>query len=117
MRDVQSCLGFANLYSDFISIRLRVIALLYKFAAKRKGTENVKLSAPQLSALEKPKQRLIAKPQMANSDLAKPFNLQTDASMIAISDVLQQFNEAGVERPLSFFFKEVVSAAAELLNI
>ena len=105
VRAVQSFLGFANWYYDFIPDTTRLTALLYAFAPGRKGTEQVALGTEELAVFNSLKRALYADPQLPHPDLNKQFIVQTDASKIPVGAVLLQTNDDGVERPISFCSK------------
>ena len=110
VRELQSFLSFVNFYSDFIDEQTALTSSLYDMTAARKGTEPVHFTRDDIERFAELKRRLCAAPRLANPNLEAPFTLYTDASKIAIGAVLLQRDNAGVERPISFFSKKLFSA-------
>ena len=107
---MQSFLGFVNFYGDYISDGTELTAPLYDLTAGRKEDESIQLTAEHLESFETINRRLCVTARLAHHDLEQPFILYTDASKIAISAVLLQRDNSGVERAISFFSKKLSQA-------
>ena len=110
VRELQSFLGFVNFYSDFIDKQTSLTSSLYDLTAARKGTERVHFSREDIERFAELKRRRCDAPRLTHPNLEAPFTLYTDAATIEVGAVLLQRDTAGVERPISFFFKKLFSA-------
>ena len=97
-RDVQSFLGFINLYGEFIFNSTHLTAPLYSLTVGKKGTDKVKLNAEELAVCHSLKRALCSGPQPAHPDLSKQFVVHIDASTYAVGAVLLQRSDDGIER-------------------
>ena len=75
VREMQSFLGFVNLYGDYISEATELTALLNDITAARKGDESIKLTAEHLKSFEEIMRQHCAAPRLAHPDLEQPFVL------------------------------------------
>ena len=102
VRKLQSFLGFVNFYSNFIDEQTALSTSLHDVTAARKGNEPLHFSAEDIEQFNKLKRCLCVAPRLANPNLEAPFMLYTDASNIAIGEVLLQSDADGVERAILF---------------
>ena len=109
VRELQSFLGFVNFYSDFIDEQTALTSSLYDLTATRKSTEPVHFTREDIERCAELKHRLCAAPCLALPNFEAPFTLYTDASKIAVGELLIQLDSAGVERPISFCSKKLSS--------
>ena len=109
VRDVQSFLGFINFYGEFIPNSRHLTAPLYSLTVGKKGTDEVLLNADDLAVFKSLKRALCSGPQLAHPDLSKQFVVHTDASKFVVGAVLLQRSDDGIERPISFFSKKLLS--------
>ena len=107
--DVQSFLGFINIYGEFILNSTHLTAPLYNLTIGKKGTDKVSLNADELALFQSLKRALCSGPQLAHPDLSKQFVVHTDALKYAVNAVLLQRSDDGIERPISFFSKKLLS--------
>ena len=99
-----------NFYSDFIDEQTALTLSLYDLTAARKGIEPVHITREDSERFAELKRRLCAAPRLAHPIFEAPLTLYTDASKIAVGEVLLQRHTAGDERPISFFSKKLSSA-------
>ncbi|RXW15696.1 hypothetical protein EST38_g10158 [Candolleomyces aberdarensis] len=96
--DVQVFLGFCNFYQRFVDhyadIALPLHALTRKIFLLFGHTEH--------NAFEKLKCAFTSYPVLCHYDTSKPATLVTDASDFALSDILQQTDDAGHLHPVAF---------------
>ena len=117
MSDVQSFLNFVNFYGNYIANSTDLTAPLYEFTVGRKGDDVILFSEKHHWVVEKLKRRLFSGPVLAHHDLSRPFIFHTDASKCAIGAVLLQNDPAGIERPVSFFFEEIIIGVTKLFDL
>ena len=110
VRKLQSFLGFVNFYSDFIDEQTALTSSLYDLTAARKGTEPMHFTRENIERFAELKRFLCAAPRIEHLNLKAPLTLYTDASKIAVGAVLHQRDTARVERPISFFSKNLSPA-------
>ena len=67
------------------------------------------LNADELIVFQSLKRALCSGPQLAHPDLSKQFVVHTDASKFAVGAVLVQRSDEGIERPILFFSKKLLS--------
>ncbi len=97
INELSSFLGFANYYREFIKGFAGIVAPLNKL--KTKGTEYIWNDAAQ-DAFDKVRVALTSKPVLALPDEYGEFVLDTDASAVAISGILHQYQTINGVRKL-----------------
>ncbi|XP_076065272.1 uncharacterized protein LOC143039284 [Oratosquilla oratoria] len=107
-KELLSFLGLAGYYRKFIpnfaEISLPLVNMTKgDVAGKHKNRELGPWTPPQLHAFESLKSHLSSTVVLPYPNFAKPFLLTTDASASAIGGVLQQEDDGGRRRPLSYF--------------
>ena len=70
VREMQSFLGFVNLYGDYISDATELIAPLYDLTAARKRDESIKLTAKHLESFKEIKRQLCEPPDFLTLTLS-----------------------------------------------
>ncbi|XP_058041925.1 uncharacterized protein LOC131199783 [Ahaetulla prasina] len=106
-KQLQSFLGFANFYRQFIP-SFAQIALPITNLLKTKGDTKPKPSLPLewtmecQAAFEKLKRLFAAEPILKHPDMDVPFVIQADASDVAVGAVLLQNNVDGKLQPCAF---------------
>ena len=109
VRYVQTFLGFINFYGEFSPNSTLFITPLYGLTVGNKGTDQVTLNADELAVFQSLKRALCFGPQLAHPELSKQFVVHLDASKFAVGAVLLQRSDDGIERPISFFSKKLLS--------
>ena len=109
VRDVISFLGLINIYGEFIPNSTHLTAPLYSLTVGKKSTDKMSLNADELAVFQSLKRALCSGPQLAHPDLSKQFVVHTDVSKYAVGAVLLQRSDDGIERPISFFSKKLLS--------
>ena len=109
VRDVQSFLGFINFYAEFVPNSTQLTAPLYSLTVGKKGTDQVSLNADELAVFQSHKRALSSGPQLAHPDLSKQFVVHPDASKFAVGAVLLHRSDDGIESPISFVSKKLLS--------
>ncbi len=98
VKDIRSFIGSTSYYRRFISgyaeIAKPLIALTKKYAS-------FVWEAPQQSAFQHLKNKLMTAPVLAYADPTKPYRLYTDSSQYAVGAILTQDSEEG-ERPIYY---------------
>ena len=112
---LQSFLGFINYYKKFIRNFSNIAAPLYKLlkgtqVKKKNNTPLGEWTTEQITAFETLKASLSDEVTLKYPDYSKPFFLTTDASQTAIGGVLQQRDDNGDLRPITFFSRVLNSA-------
>ena len=107
--DVQSFVGFINFYGEFIPNSTHLTAPLYYLTVGKKGTDKMPLKADDLAAFQSLKRSLCSSPQLSHPDLSKQFVVHTDASKFAVCAVLLKRTDDGIEHPISFLSKKLLS--------
>ncbi|XP_076048730.1 uncharacterized protein LOC143029735 [Oratosquilla oratoria] len=107
-KELLSFLGLAGYYRKFIpnfaEISLPLVDMTKgDVARKHKDREFGPWTPAQVHAFESLKSHLSSTVVLPYPNFAKPFLLTTDASASAIGGVLQQEDEGGRRRPLSYF--------------
>ena len=105
---LQSFLGFINYYKKFIDNYSELASPLYELLkgipVKKKNSAPLGIwTDDQVAAFNKLKEKISYEVTLTYPDFQKPFVLNTDASQIAIGGVLQQRDEDGELRPITFF--------------
>ena len=113
-KDVHAFLGLAGYYRRFLP-NFSTIAAPLSDLTKNIAPNRVEWTDKCERAFQTLKQALAAQPILATPDYSKGFILQTDASEQGIGALSQQDDDRG-DRPLAFFFTEVVGPWAQLLN-
>ena len=121
VKELQSFLGMTNYYRKFIRNYADIATPLSKLTGgkikEQKSRRNIQWNKEAEEAFEKLKAYLSEKITLKFPDFAKPFYLTTDASNIAIGGVLQQKDEAGNLRPLTYFSRQLNSAETRYSTI
>lgn len=112
-KQLQSFLGFANFYRQFIPVFTQ-IALPLTDLLRTKG-HTIKIKASQCivwtddcqRAFDALKALFAQEPIMQHPNQLKPFIVQADASDVAIRAVLMQSNEAGQLQPCAYTSKKI----------
>ena len=117
VRDVQSFLGFVNVYGDFINNATLLTSPLYKLAVGHKNADSVHFNLQHRALFDELKKRLCAGPRLAHPDLNKPFILYTDASKFAVGAVLLQQDDHWSRAGNIILLEEAFVCAAEILYV
>ena len=104
VKDLQKFLGFANFYRDLINNYSEFTAPLTSLL--KKGV-TFAWSQEQEEAFQKIKAAFSADNFLAHPNEAQPFVLETDASKVAISGVLSQYDSKMVLRPVAFYSRQL----------
>ena len=111
LRTLQSFLGLTNYYRRFVADYARIAKPLARLTeckkSERKGSRKIEWNEEAERAFHLLKQKLMEDIVLAFPDFSKPFMLTTDASDFAIGGVLQQPDDQGRLRPLSFFSRSL----------
>ena len=119
VRELQSFLGMINYYRKFIPKYSMVARPLTKLLSGKKGSHRKNDKTPiewneaAQEAFEKLKTELTEKIVLKFPDFTRDFILTTDASEVSIGGVLQQKDEEGNLRPLTFFNRALNSAESK----
>ena len=97
---VQSFLGFANFYRQFIPNFSQIVTPLTNLTRKDVKFE---WSASCQLAFDTLKQAFSSDVLLLHPDTQKPFIVETDASDFAVSGVLSQYDSQDVLRPIAFY--------------
>ena len=107
-KQVRAFLGLTGYYRrlipDFASIASPLSDLTRKSAQ-----EKVVWAAQCDKAFTELKQRLCSKPILKSPDFNCPFTLQTDASDRGVGAVLSQTDEDGLEHPVAYYSRKLLS--------
>ena len=98
-KQIRQFLGLTNYYRRFIPNYANIAKPMHNLTKKDQPWE---WSTKCQEAFEKLRDSLITPPCLAYPDMNKPFILTTDASGWAISYILSQEDEEGVEHPISY---------------
>ena len=107
VKDVQSFVGLANFYRDFVPDMSRICAPLTKLTKKDVPFE---WGAFEQSAFEKVKQALTSSPVLAVHDPTRPNVLTTDASALGLGAVYSQVAPDGTSRVVAFWSRRTNDA-------
>ena len=111
LKQLQSLLGVINYYRRYIKHYAHIAAPLHKLTGgkitKSKPKQVIQWTPEAEESLRIIKDILAKKVILAFPDFKKPFYLTTDASNVAIGGVLQQKDEQGHLRPLTFFSRKL----------
>ncbi|XP_077158510.1 uncharacterized protein LOC143820028 [Paroedura picta] len=112
-RQLQSFLGFANFYRDFLPGFSKVtLPLTDLLKTKGKGARDGRPGAPLpwtqdcTQAFERLKHLFTSEPILAHPEIDKPFVVQVDASNEAVGGVLLQRGEGGKLRPCAYLSRK-----------
>ncbi|KAK4327310.1 hypothetical protein Pmani_002251 [Petrolisthes manimaculis] len=107
VKELQSFLGLINYYRKFIykfsEVASPLISLMKGKANKKNNNTPLDWTPEARIAFEDLKSKLAEEVTLAFPNFAKPFMLTTDASDKSIGGVLQQKDDEGRMRPLTFF--------------
>ena len=106
-RELQSYLGSTGYYRRFVKDYSRIAAPLTNLTAKNQPDKLCWQEEHQI-AFEELKCRLSAAPILIAPDHAKPFQLSTDASTVAIGAVLEQERDEEM-RPMAYFSRKLLN--------
>ena len=98
-KELRKFLGIMGWYSCFIEHESEYKATLSKLLHKIQKWE---WGEEQQKAFEALKLALCSAPVLARPDFSRPFEIQCDASEVALEAVLTQKNEAGEEHPILY---------------
>ena len=107
VKGVCSFLGFANFYRKFIPNFSNVITPIVLLTCKDRPWT---WTASQQTAFDMLKTIFSSAPVLCIPDVACPFTLMTDTSLLAAGAVLMQSDEAGDLHPCAYFSKTFSSA-------
>ena len=102
-KDVQTFLGFSNLYRRFVLGYSRIVATLTELTKK-----NVvfRLTEPEKKAFQSLKDAFTSAPILRHFDQDKVFEVETDASDYVSAGILFQIADDGLLHPVVFFSKK-----------
>lgn len=107
LRELQSFLGLANYYRKFLENFSKMARPLYELTKmgkrKTKPSQLIDWNNEAEMSFVKIKDVISREVVLSLPDFSRPFSLTTDASDYAIGGVLQQEDDQGRLRPLSFF--------------
>jgi transposase InsO family protein len=107
VKELQKFLGFANFYRNLICRYSELTAPLTTLL--KKGVEFT-WEAEQDQSFNRIKEAFAADNFLAHPVESQPFVLETDASKVAISGVLSQYDRDMVLRPVAFYSRQLNSA-------
>jgi hypothetical protein len=107
VKEVQSFLGFANFYRQFIKDYSKVAAPLTELTKKDKVFE---WTAEAEEAFQELKTRFSTEPILVIFDPSKPSVVETDASDKAIGACLSQADDKGKLRPVAYLSRKFTPA-------
>jgi hypothetical protein len=107
VRDVRSCLGFANFYRRFIRGYSEVFRPLTRLT--RKGV-TLRWGAEEQAAFAALQIAFTSAPVLRSFDHDRDVVVETDASDYVSAGVLSQFDDEGVLLPVAFFSKKQSTA-------
>ncbi|TLD05659.1 reverse transcriptase domain protein [Venturia nashicola] len=107
VREVQSFLGFANFYRQFIKDYSKIAAPLTELTKKDKEFE---WTAEAEGAFDELKTRFSTEPILVIFDPKKPSVVETDASDRAIGACLSQADDKGKLRPVAYLSRKFTPA-------
>ena len=99
LKSLRSFIGLAQFYRRFIKNFSKIAAPLFQL---QKKDQEFHWTPECQEAFDKLKHSLEQTPTLKYPDTTKPFILNTDASMVAISYILQQKDSDGTIRPIAF---------------
>ena len=121
VKELQSFLGMTNYYRKFIRSYADIASPLNKLTGgkikEQKNNRNIHWNQEAEEAFVKLKAYLSEKITLKFPDFTKPFYLTTDASNKAIGGVLQQQDEKGNLRPLTYFSRQLNCAETKYSTI
>jgi len=100
LTEVQSFLGFANVYRHFIQDYSRVARALTELT--KKTGEKWSWNPEAEKAFQELKQRFTTAPILAHFDAQRPVIIETDASDFALGAILSQRDNEGKLHPVAF---------------
>jgi len=107
VRGVQSFLGFANFYRQFIQEYAKIALPISSLVRK---DEAFKWTAEAEQAFVRMKKMFVTAPMLKQFDPEQNTILETDASTWSIGGTLMQFDNEGVLRPCAFYSKKNLPA-------
>ena len=107
VKDIQSFLGLANYYQQFVKDFGRTAIPLYELTRKDKKFEWL---IRQQQAFDQLKKALTSRPVLRAFDPNKVVQLKTDASDFALGGQLSQPDENGIQHPVAFYSKKMDGA-------
>lgn len=107
VKEVQSFLGFANFYRQFIQDYSKITAPLTQMTRKDQGYE---WTAEAEAAFQELKTRFSTEPILVIYDPKKSVTVETDASDFAIGACLSQPDEKGKLRPVAYLSRKMAPA-------
>ncbi|KAM0712543.1 hypothetical protein Q7P37_011640 [Cladosporium fusiforme] len=107
VKEVQSFLGFANFYRQFIQDYSRITTPLTQMTKKDQGYE---WTAEAEAAFQELKTRFSTGPILVIYDPTKSVTVETDASDYAIGACLSQPDEKGKLRPVAYLSRKMTPA-------
>ena len=105
IKEVESFLGFANFYRQFIKNFSHIVKLLNEL----KGKKEWKWGEEQQEAFKELKEKITSQPVLALRKREGKFKVETDASGHAIGGVLSQEQE-GKWKPIAFLSRTMQPA-------
>ncbi|KAK4327436.1 hypothetical protein Pmani_002100 [Petrolisthes manimaculis] len=121
VKELQSFLGLINYYRKFIykfsEVASPLISLMKGKANKKNNNTPLDWTPEARIAFEDLKSKLAEEVTLAFPNFAKPFMLTTDASDKSIGGVLQQKDDEGRMRPLTFFSRTLNPAETRYSTI
>ena len=103
LKDVQTFLGFANIYRRFVLVYSSIVAPLTELIKK-----NVTFcwTDPEIKAFQSLKDAFTSSPILRHFDLVEEFVVETDASDYVSPGILSQIADDGLLHPVAFFSKK-----------
>ena len=112
-REIQSFLGFCNFYRRFIEGYSKIVApmtALLKGSHNGKKAGKVELNGTERAAFERPNQAFHEAPLLHHFDPQLPIRIETDASNVAMADILSQPDARGRWHPVAFWSRKFTAA-------
>ena len=109
MKEVQSCLGFANFYPHFIKDYSQVVAPLTGLTKTEKDTGKYvqfMWGTDQQDAFEALQSAFTSAPILRHFDYEKEIIVETDASDYVSAGIMSQYDDEGILHPVAFFSKK-----------
>ena len=113
LQAVRSFLGLTSYYRKFIPNYSKVASPLHDITKGCSGkgkNVNVKWTSEEDESFEKLKEAIEVNALLKYPNYSKGFRLTVDASATALGGCLSQLDEAGRDRPVSFFSKKLLPA-------
>ena len=101
-------LRLANYYRRFVP-NYASIAVPLTDSTKKKSPDKLLWTTEMYQSFDALKKALISNQVLASPDPTRPFLLQTDTSGIGIGAVLSQSTDEGIDRPVAYYSRKLLS--------